>query len=111
MSLQNPEAPGSGTILLVGRTRMVIDDARATLGLSDASLSTATNLAELEETLQIHRISHVFIGAVIGLEQRRAIVRAIVQNSETTTVHLKDAASGPNGFLPFVKVILSGLLQ
>ena len=75
---------------------MIIDDARAALGLSDAGLSAATNLAEVEEALQAHQVSHVFIGAGIELEQRLGIVRAIFQNSETTTVHLKDSASGPS---------------
>jgi len=88
---------------------MVIDDAKAVLGLSDAGLSAATNLAEVEEALQAHQVSHVFIGAGIGLEQRLEIVRAVFQNGETTTIHLKDAASGPSGFLPFVGAILSGL--
>ena len=107
MSLHDPETPMSRTILLVGRTKMVIDDARAALGLPDAGLSTATNLAEVEEVLQAHEVSHVFIGAGVELEQRLDIVRAVFRNSETTTVHLKDAASGPSGFLPFVRAILS----
>jgi hypothetical protein len=109
VSLYDPETPVSQTILLVGRTRMIIDDARVALGLSDAGFSAATNLAEVEEALQAHQVSHVFIGAGIELEQRLGIVRAIFQNSETTTVHLKDSASGPSGFLPFVRAILSGL--
>ena len=109
MSLHNSETSVFRTILLVGRTKMVMDDARAALGLSDAGLSAATNLAEVEEALQAHQVSHVFIGAGIELEQRLEIVRAVFQNSGTTTVHLKDAASGPGGFLPFVRAILSGL--
>ena len=109
MSLHNPETPVSRTVLLVGRTKMVIDDVRAALGLSDTGLSAVTNLAEVQEALQAHQVSHVFVGAGIELEQRLEIVRAVFQNSETATVHLKDSASGPGGFLPFVRAILSGL--
>jgi hypothetical protein len=51
----------------------------------------------------------LLMGAGIDLETRLEIVREIFLLSETTTVHMKDVASGPEGFLPFVRSILSGL--
>ncbi len=33
------------------------------------------------------------------------------RESATTSVHLKDAASGPGGFLPFVRGVLVGLVN
>jgi hypothetical protein len=36
-------------------------------------------------------------------------VREIFQSSDTTTVHMKDRASGPDGFLPFVRSLLRGI--
>jgi hypothetical protein len=48
-------------------------------------------------------------GAGLDLDIRLEIVREIFQTSETTTVHLKDVASGPGGFLPFVRSVLAGL--
>jgi hypothetical protein len=42
------------------------------------------------------------------LETRLEIVREIFQLSDTTSVHMKDVASGPQGFLPFVRSILNG---
>jgi hypothetical protein len=37
------------------------------------------------------------------------IVREIVLASDKTTVHMKDFASGPDGFLPFVRSVPAGL--
>jgi len=54
-------------------------------------------------------IDHVIIGAGLDLETRLEIVREIFLTSDTTTVHMKDFASGPDGFLPFVRSVLTGL--
>ena len=54
-------------------------------------------------------IDHVIMGAALDLETRLEIVREIFQASDTTTVHLKDFASGSDGFLPFVRSVLTGL--
>jgi hypothetical protein len=43
------------------------------------------------------------------LETRLEMVREIFQSSDTTTVHMKDHASGSQGFLPFVRSVLHGL--
>ena len=55
------------------------------------------------------KIDHVVMGAGIDLETRLQIVREIFQASDTTTVHMKDRASGPEGFLPFIRSVLRGL--
>jgi hypothetical protein len=54
-------------------------------------------------------INHVIMGASLDLETRLEIVREIFLTSDTTTVHMKDFASGPDGFLPFVRSVLTGL--
>ena len=108
MSFQNLDAPVLHTILLVGRTKMVIDDVKAALSIVAKNISSAINLAEVENALHVCSVSHVFIGAGIELEQRLAIVRTVLQISENTTIHIKDAASGPSGLLPFVREVLSG---
>ena len=48
-------------------------------------------------------------GAGLDLEPRLETVREIFLASDKTTVHLKDFASGPDGFLPFVRSVLAGL--
>ena len=50
------------------------------------------------------------MGAGIELDARLAVVRAVYEASDVATVHLKDVASGPGGFLPFVKAISKALL-
>ena len=78
---------------------------------ADAGFGTfcGTDLAQVKAIFQDHSIQHVFMGAGLALEQRLEIVRTVFQNSENTTVRLKDSASGPQGFFPFVRAILSGL--
>ena len=51
----------------------------------------------------------MIIGAGLDLEIRLAIVREIFQSSNTTTVHMKDRASGMEAFLPFARSVLHGL--
>jgi len=37
-------------------------------------------------------------------------VRYVFTTSNTTTVHMKDWETGPEGFVPFINSVLSGLL-
>jgi len=96
-------------VLLVGRLNIVVEDAKGQLQMPDLELFAATDLAQVKAIFQDHSIQHVFMGAGLELEQRLEIVRTVFQNSENTTVHMKDFASGPQGFFPFVRAILSGL--
>ena len=50
------------------------------------------------------------MGAGIELEKRLEIVSYVFTNSNTTTVHMKDPETGPEGFVPFINRVLSGLL-
>lgn len=54
-------------------------------------------------------IDHVIMGAGLDLDTRLEIIREIFESSDKTTVHMKDGASGPQGFLPFVRSVLGGL--
>ena len=51
------------------------------------------------------------MGAGIELERRLQIVEVSFTRSNNTTVHLKDSSSGPQGFLSFVKAVISGLMK
>jgi len=51
------------------------------------------------------------MGAGIELERRLEIISAVFELSDKTTVHRKDAASGPQGMLAFVRAILTRLKQ
>jgi len=47
------------------------------------------------------------VGAAIDIAERLAIARAAFEISEHITVHLKDKASGPSGFVPFVEQMIA----
>jgi hypothetical protein len=96
-------------VLLVGLTAVVIDDARAHLDMSDLRLLTGTGIDDVRSAFAQTRIDHVIMGAGIDLETRLAIVREIFQSSDTTTVHMKDRASGKEAYLPFARSVLHGL--
>jgi hypothetical protein len=96
-------------VLLVGLTSIVIDDARDHLDMPDLRLFTGNGIDDVRSAFAQARIDHVIMGAGIDLETRLAIVREIFQSSDTTTVHMKDRASGKEAFLPFARSVLRGL--
>ena len=96
-------------ILLLGRTGVVIDDVQHQLDIADIQLFGGTGIEDVRAAFTRADIDHVIMGAGIDLETRLQIVREIFQLSDTTTVHMKDHASGPQGFLPFVRSVLRGL--
>jgi hypothetical protein len=97
------------TVLLVGRRAAVIDDARRRLDPSNLRLMGATGLDEVRSAFARTRVDHVIMGAGIDLETRLQIVRHVFRSSDSTTVHMKDRAGGPDGFLPFIAAVLRGL--
>ncbi len=96
-------------ILLLGRTEVVIDDVQHQLDRADIQLFGGTGIEDVRSAFARANIDHVIMGAGIDLETRLQIVREIFQLSDTTTVHMKDRVSGPQGFLPFVRSVLRGL--
>ena len=98
-------------ILLLGRKGIVVEDARSKLHNLDLQIDYGTSLDDVVSAFANNnsKIDHVFMGAGIELEKRLEIVREIFNLSESTTVHLKDATSGPQSFLPFVKAVLEGI--
>jgi hypothetical protein len=107
--LTDKETTVTKKILLVGLTEAVIDDARQQVGTPDTELLVGTGIDDVRSAFARGDIDHVIMGAGIDLEARLEIVREIFQSSDTTTVHMKDRASGPEGFLPFVRSVLRGL--
>lgn len=99
----------SMSILLVGRTHDVLDGVQAQLAIPGLQLEAATNSKEVARAFEKIGFSHVFMGAGIEIDERLAVVRAVYDASDIADIHLKDVASGPEGFLPFVKAILSAL--
>lgn len=101
-------------ILLLGRKPIIVADAQTELYELDLEIFAGTNINDLRSVfsdLANHgdKIDHVFIGAGIELEKRLEIVKEVFTQSRTTTVHLKGANVGSQGFLPFVKAVLKGI--
>ncbi len=97
------------SVLLLGRLGVVVEDVQQQLRMPDVQLFVATGLDEVRSALAQADIDHVIMGAGLNLETRLEIVREIFLASDKTTVHMKDFASGPDGFLPFVRSVLTGL--
>ncbi|RPE12553.1 hypothetical protein EGT74_03085 [Chitinophaga lutea] len=98
-------------VLLVGLLLTNVPSADK-ITIKNIALFAASNQTEVEAVfLQHHNnIDIVIMGAGIELETRLQIIRYIFSASDTTSVHMKDRASGPEGFIPFINDVLSGLL-
>ncbi|MFJ9743723.1 hypothetical protein [Streptomyces sp. NPDC101166] len=97
------------TVLLLGLKSAVVDEVRERVGLPEVDIHAGTGPADLRDMLARTPIDHVIMGAGLDLEDRLSIVRAVFESSDRTTVHMKDFASGPQGFAPFVRAVLTGL--
>ena len=103
--------PSTRTVLILGRRHSVVDDAehQLELDLPGIHLLEGISIDDVRSAFAQTKIDHVIMGAGIDLEARLQIIREIFQTSDTTSVHMKDRASGPQGFLPFIRSVLRGL--
>ncbi|WP_405134850.1 hypothetical protein [Nocardia sp. NBC_01388] len=106
---QRSEAIMATTVFLLGARANVIDDVRAQLTGSGIEIRSGTGLDELQAAFAETSVDHVIMGSGLDLEIRLRAVRAIFETSTRTTVHMKDWDSGPEGYLPFVQAVLTGL--
>lgn len=96
-------------VLIVGRLLDVVDDTLSRVRAEHVTLHGATSLDEARATLALKPIDVMVVGAGIELSERLAIARAAFEQSDRITVHLKDKASGPAGFAPFVEKVIACL--
>jgi hypothetical protein len=97
------------TVLLLGLRGVVVEDARAHLQMPDVDVYGGGSIEEMRAIFAQTKIDHVIMGGGLDLEIRLAIVREVFQLSDSTTVHMKDIETGPQGFFPFVRAVLQGL--
>lgn len=97
-------------VILMGRKPEIMLQLVAGLKQTVVKFATATSIEELEIAFGEELPSAVIMGAGLPLETRLEITKFIFEHSETTTVHMKDWASGSGGMLPFVTTIIEGLL-
>ena len=96
-------------VLLLGRKGIVLDDIQKAVAVQDVALFSGTSLDDVRNVFGAHSIDMVIMGAGLDLEVRLEIVKYIFTVSTSTTVHMKDRDSGPQGMLPFVNGVLTGL--
>lgn len=96
-------------ILLLAVKASVLEDVKQELQGPDSEFLGGTGVDDVRSALAQADIDHVIVGGGLDLETRAEIVREVFQSSDRATVHLKDQMSGPEGLLPFVKAVLSGL--
>jgi len=94
---------------VLGRKGTVVSEVEQKPGLPGLQIFGGTSIDDVRSTLSKTDIDQVFMGAGINLGARLEIVREIFGKSDTTNVHMKDAASGPEGLLPFVRSVILGL--
>jgi len=96
-------------VLLLGKGGIVVADVEDQLSTTGFELYGGGSIDDLRATFSSTAIDHVIMGAGLPLEVRLEIVREIFLLSNTTTVHIKDYESGPDGFVPFVRSVLAGI--
>lgn len=99
-------------ILLVGKSLTNVPPLDQ-LNIRDARYFAAPDLTAVQEVFERNNnaIDIVIMGAGIELEKRLEIVKYVFTTSNTTTVHMKDFETGPQGFVPFINRVLSGMLH
>src|SRR4030095_6584532 len=96
-------------ILLVGKQ---LTSVPPQMTIKDSQYFAAPDLKTAQQGFEKNNnaIDIVIMGAGIELEKRLEVVRYVFNSSNTTTVHMKDRETGPEGFVPFINRVLSGLL-
>jgi len=96
-------------ILLIGKQ---LTEVPPDLNIKDAQYFAAPDLNTSQQVFEKNNntIDIVIMGAGIELEKRLEIVRYVFTASNTTSVHMKDWETGPQGFVPFINNVLSGLI-
>ena len=96
--------------LLVGLKPVIDDDAKNEIAEKNVTVFTASSLQEVQDVFS-HHIDIVIMGAGLELSDRLKIAKYIFETSNSTSVHMKDKDSGPDGFVPFINNVLAGFLR
>lgn len=96
-------------IILIGRQQKIIDVAKKALTRPDLEIYGAISVPELKRAMKERRYEYAFMGPGLPLEMRLDMIRTIFEESDTTSVHMKDFSRGPEGALDFIEGIVKGL--
>jgi hypothetical protein len=96
-------------VLLVGLLPNLVEQFRKELDLPDVEVLEGSGVEDIRAAFAQTDIDHVFLGGGLGPDVRAQAIVAVFESSDKATVHLKDAMSGPEGFVPFARAVLRGL--
>lgn len=96
-------------VLLLGRTPFDPQTIQSEIVVPDIDLLTGTDLDDVAAAFSQGSVDVVIMGAGLALNDRLAIIERVFESSESTSVHMKDRASGQQGMMPFVNAVLGGL--
>jgi len=97
-------------VILLGRKPEIMMQLIGELEQTAVKFATGTSIDDLKVAFTNELPSAVIMGAGLPLEVRLDVTRFVFEHSETTTLHMKDWASGSSGMLPFVTGVVQGLL-
>ncbi len=94
-------------VILLGRMQENLDKGLAVIDVEGIDFVTCTSIETLSDALKIDGVDTVITGAGLDLSLRLEAVRMIFEASDRISVHMKDFASGPEGFGPFANKVLA----
>ena len=99
-------------VLLIGRLRDVIGATAQELeGLPVQWLGAHTREEVVEQLESEPGITCAIIGSTMDDQLRGELIGVIAGRRPDISIHLKDRASGPAGFCPFVRRVVEGTLM
>lgn len=94
-------------VILLGKQQENLDRGLAIIDVEEIDFITCTSLESLADALKVDGVDTVITGAGLDLSIRLDAIRMIYQASNSISVHMKDFASGPEGFGPFANRVLA----
>lgn len=96
-------------VILLGREQKNLDKGLEFITAKGIEFVTCTSLEQLSDALKDKDVDTVITGAGLSLDIRLDAVKMIFQTSDSISVHMKDFASGAQGFGAFADRVLSGI--
>lgn len=95
-------------VILLGKLQSNLEKGLTLINVPGIEFVICTSLDALAEALTQPGVDTVITGAGLDLHIRLAAIEMIFLASDSISVHMKDFASGPEGFGPFANCVLGG---
>jgi len=97
--------------MILGRKVDDKDNYLSELKSDNISVFVGTSLNDVERVFSDHSIDAVFMGAGLQVDDRLSILKYVMENGLSTSIHMKDRNSGREGMIPFVKSIVQSIYE